>query len=125
MTKGARAAVNCTRAMKRLRHARSLAAREARSAASVPGDIDVVARWRDGSAELLVRDHGDGIPLADRERVLERFVRLDASRHLPGSGLGLNFVAAVAKHHGAQLELSDAKPGLEVAFYFEHGSCAG
>jgi signal transduction histidine kinase len=83
------------------------------------GDIDVVARWREGSAELLLRDRGAGIPPADRERVLERFVRLDASRHLPGSGLGLNFVAAVAKHHGAQLVLSDARPGLEVSLRFQ------
>jgi signal transduction histidine kinase len=82
------------------------------------GDIDIVARWREGSAELMVRDRGDGIPLADRERVLERFVRLDASRNKPGSGLGLNFVAAVASHHGAQLELSDADPGLAVTLRF-------
>ena len=82
------------------------------------GRIDVVARWRDRRAELLVRDRGAGIPLAERERVLERFVRLDASRNKPGSGLGLSFVAAVAKHHGAQLELSDAGPGLEVRFHF-------
>ena len=52
------------------------------------------------------------------QRVLERFVRLDASRKQTGSGLGLSFVAAVAKHHGAQLELSDAGPGLAVSFIF-------
>jgi signal transduction histidine kinase len=82
------------------------------------GDIEVTARWRDGRAELLVRDHGEGIPEAERERVLERFVRLDASRNQPGSGLGLSFVAAVAQHHGAELSLADAQPGLSVEFRF-------
>ena len=51
---------------------------------------------------------------ADRQRVLGRFVRLDASRRLPGSGLGLSLVAAVAKLHGATLELTDNSPGLWV-----------
>ena len=42
-----------------------------------------------------------GIPADDRERVLQRFVRLEKSRSRPGSGLGLSLVAAVARlHHG-------------------------
>ena len=64
--------------------------------------------------ELSVGDSGPGIPAADRERVLKRFVRLDASRNTPGSGLGLSLVAAVAKLHGATLALSDNAPGLRV-----------
>jgi signal transduction histidine kinase len=82
------------------------------------GAIEVVARRSDGRAELVVRDRGPGIPAADRAHVLERFVRLDASRGLPGNGLGLSFVAAVAEHHGAELELSDADPGLRVRLRF-------
>jgi len=46
--------------------------------------------------------------------VLERFVRLEPSRGTPGTGLGLAFVAAVAKLHGASLSLEDAAPGLRV-----------
>lgn len=63
---------------------------------------------------LSVADNGPGIPAADRERVLQRFVRLEESRSLPGSGLGLSLVAAVANlHHGA-IELGDGNPGLVV-----------
>jgi len=46
--------------------------------------------------------------------VLERFVRLDESRSLPGNGLGLALVAAVAKLHGGKLTLADNQPGLRV-----------
>ena len=68
--------------------------------------------------ELAVSDPGPGIPEADRERVLQRFVRLDASRSTTGTGLGLSFVAAVADLHEAQLHLSDSRPGLRVTLLF-------
>lgn len=63
---------------------------------------------------LEVTDDGPGIPEAERPRVLRRFYRLDRSRGTPGSGLGLALVAAVARRHGAEPVLSDAKPGLRV-----------
>ncbi len=76
--------------------------------------------WTSGGATgLEVWDTGPGIPEADRARVLERFVRLDASRTTPGSGLGLSLVAAVAKLHGASLTLGDNAPGLSVVLTFE------
>ena len=56
-------------------------------------------------AVLRVDDSGPGVPEAERERVLERFVRLEASRTSPGSGLGLSLVAGVATLHGATLTL--------------------
>jgi signal transduction histidine kinase len=68
--------------------------------------------------ELTVRDSGPGIPAQDRERVLDRFVRLERSRNTPGSGLGLSLVAAVARMHGASLELGDAGPGLVARLVF-------
>src|SRR3546814_20549313 len=49
----------------------------------------------DDAADLTMADSGPGIPAEDRERVLERFVRLDTSRGAPGSGLGLSLVVAV------------------------------
>jgi signal transduction histidine kinase len=61
---------------------------------------------------LSVTDRGPGIPEAERKHVVERFVRLEASRTLPGSGLGLSLASAVATLHGGQLRLSDARPGL-------------
>jgi signal transduction histidine kinase len=75
-------------------------------------EILIEAR-REGDAILLsVTDHGPGIPEADRKHAVERFVRLEASRTLPGSGLGLSLASAVATLHGGELRLGDAHPGL-------------
>ena len=71
----------------------------------------------DGVA-LTVADSGPGIPAHERGRVTERFVRLEASRHSPGTGLGLALVAAVAHFHGAQLLLDDNAPGLKATLQF-------
>lgn len=62
---------------------------------------------------VSIADRGPGIPAAERVHVLERFVRLDASRTTPGSGLGLSLVSAIAGQHGASLELTDTLPGVE------------
>ena len=68
---------------------------------------------RKGDQVLLsVTDHGPGIPESDRRHAVERFVRLEASRTLPGSGLGLSLASAVATLHGGELRLRDACPGL-------------
>jgi hypothetical protein len=61
---------------------------------------------------LSVSDRGSGIAEADRNRAVERFVRLEQSRSQPGSGLGLSLAAAVARLHGGSLKLEDNKPGL-------------
>ncbi|MDR3500354.1 MAG: HAMP domain-containing sensor histidine kinase [Parvibaculum sp.] len=66
-----------------------------------------------GRVLLSVADHGAGIPEQERSRVLERFVRLEASRNTPGSGLGLSLVAAAARLHGGRVELEDNHPGLK------------
>jgi hypothetical protein len=71
---------------------------------------------------LRVADTGPGIRAEDRARVLERFVRLEASRHSPGTGLGLSLVAAVARLHDARFELADNKPGLRATLLFPAGS---
>ncbi len=68
--------------------------------------------------DLSVADTGPGIPPQDRARVVERFVRLEASRNSPGTGLGLSLVAAVAHFHNAQLLLEDNKPGLKAILRF-------
>ena len=80
--------------------------------------IDLRARQDGAVVRLAVSDSGPGIPAADRERVLERFTRLDGSRSTRGSGLGLSLVAAVAKLHDASLELGDNNPGLIVTLRF-------
>ncbi|WP_224007587.1 ATP-binding protein [Aureimonas sp. SA4125] len=67
---------------------------------------------------LSVSDDGPGIPGDKRDRVLERFYRLDESRTKPGSGLGLSLVQAIAQLHGGHLALEDAAPGLRVVLDF-------
>ncbi len=68
--------------------------------------------------DLFVADSGPGIPAEERGRVIERFVRLEASRNSPGTGLGLSLVAAVAHFHDAQLLLEDNEPGLRAILRF-------
>lgn len=81
-----------------------------------------VRRRSSGEVEFSVTDTGPGVPEADRERVIERFVRLENSRNEPGAGLGLSLVGAVAEAHGGRLELTEGPgaydghgPGLRVA----------
>jgi signal transduction histidine kinase len=77
-------------------------------------EILIDARRDSASVLLSVTDHGPGIPEADRHHAVERFVRLEASRTQPGSGLGLSLAAAVATLHGGELRLGDGNPGLTV-----------
>lgn len=75
-------------------------------------EILIESGMQAGRVFLSVGDHGQGIAAADRERVIGRFVRLEASRTLPGSGLGLSLASAVATLHGGELRLDDNRPGL-------------
>ncbi|WP_298744824.1 HAMP domain-containing sensor histidine kinase [uncultured Brevundimonas sp.] len=87
------------------------------------GAVMLRARRRSsGEIEFSVTDTGPGVPEADRERVLQRFVRLDNSRSEPGSGLGLSLVGAVLEAHGGRVWLDEGPgayggfgPGLRVA----------
>jgi len=82
--------------------------------AAKSADILIEAHRDDDNVLLSVTDHGPGIPEADRQRAVERFVRLEASRTQPGSGLGLSLASAVATLHGGSLRLADSQPGLRV-----------
>ncbi|HET7887575.1 MAG TPA: ATP-binding protein [Bradyrhizobium sp.] len=77
-----------------------------------PKQILIEARRVGDQVLLSVTDHGPGIPVGDRKHAVERFVRLEASRTQPGSGLGLSLASAVATLHGGDLRLDDAHPGL-------------
>jgi signal transduction histidine kinase len=65
------------------------------------------------SVELLIDDDGAGIPTEDRERVFERFVRLDESRSQEGggSGLGLAIARDIVTAHGGTIQIADAPIG--------------
>jgi signal transduction histidine kinase len=73
--------------------------------------VSVTARGR--WAELVVADDGPGIAAADRDRVFDRFVRLDEhrSRHGGGAGLGLAIVKELVIAHGGAITVGDAHPG--------------
>jgi signal transduction histidine kinase len=75
-----------------------------------------------GTIQLAVIDNGPGVPVAERERLFDRFHRLESSRSTPGNGLGLALVAAVARLHGADASLHDAEPGLEARIVFKPNS---
>ncbi len=75
---------------------------------SAGGAVRLSARHNaEGDVEISVIDSGPGIPPQDRERVIERFVRLEQSRSEPGSGLGLSLASAVAEAHSGRLVLAD------------------
>src|SRR5262249_47574019 len=73
-------------------------------------EILVTATGEGDRIMLAVADSGRGIPAADRGRAVERFVRLEQSRSLPGSGLGLSLASAVARLHGGGLQLQGKHP---------------
>lgn len=81
--------------------------------------VEVAASATHGTALLSVRDAGPGIPVEERDVVLGRYQRGSAVRHVAGHGLGLALVTAVAKRHGARVELDQADPGLEVTVRFK------
>lgn len=85
------------------------------------GTIAVGVVGKDGRVEISVADNGPGVPADKRDAVLDRFVRLEASRCSPGSGLGLSLVAAVAQLHHGELRLEDGGPGLRVRLLIPAG----
>jgi signal transduction histidine kinase len=78
------------------------------------GRIVVTLERTEDVARIRVADSGPGVPAADRDRVLQRFARLDQARSQPGNGLGLALVNAVTTQHHGRLSLADNAPGLAV-----------
>jgi len=78
----------------------------------------------DRTPAVTVADSGPGIPATEREKVFQRFYRLDQSRSTPGNGLGLSLVDAVARLHRIQVQLEDNSPGLRVRLVFPETSPA-
>jgi signal transduction histidine kinase len=82
------------------------------------GQVVVASESIDGRPVISIADDGPGIPADQYEHVFKRFYRLEASRYTPGNGLGLSLVAAVARLHGARIELLDNAPGLKFRLWF-------
>ena len=74
--------------------------------------VELSGQRQDGTATLLVRDDGPGLPATERERVFERFARLDDARgrSLGGTGLGLPIARELVTRAGGTLRLEDAPP---------------
>jgi DNA-binding response OmpR family regulator/signal transduction histidine kinase len=85
-----------------------------------PGStITVRAEQTDGTVVISVTDQGPGIPVADRERVFERFYQLEqpTTRNVGGSGLGLAICKAIVEAHGGWIGVT-AAPGGGASFAF-------
>jgi signal transduction histidine kinase len=82
------------------------------------GDVVVTSEVVDGTPVISIADDGPGIRADERGQVFKRFYRLEHSRYAPGNGLGLSLVAAVARLHGARIEMLDNSPGLKVRVWF-------
>jgi signal transduction histidine kinase len=82
------------------------------------GQVVVANENIDGTPAISITDDGPGIPADEYEHVFKRFYRLEHSRYTPGNGLGLSLVAAVARIHGARIEMYDNAPGLKLTLRF-------
>ena len=82
------------------------------------GQVAVTSETLEGRPVVSIADDGPGIPADQHEHVFKRFYRLEHSRYTPGNGLGLSLVAAVARLHGAQIEMLDNSPGLKFRLWF-------
>ncbi|TCU54459.1 signal transduction histidine kinase [Novosphingobium sp. PhB57] len=80
--------------------------------------VDVRAGRQGAELLLAVADNGPGLSPADLARVTEPFYRAEGSAGIPGEGLGLSMVAAIAQVHGARVVFSDNRPGLSVVLRF-------
>jgi len=77
------------------------------------GEVSLRLQRNGNTADITVSDSGIGIAEDERDKVGQRFYRLESSRSTPGSGLGLSLVKAVARLHHAELLLEDNAPGLK------------
>lgn len=74
--------------------------------------ITLAADMHEKDLSIMIIDSGEGIAEEDRNRVIERFVRLDKSRNMSGNGLGLSLVKAISKMHKGSFKLADNYQGF-------------
>jgi signal transduction histidine kinase len=104
---------------------RNLVANAERHAAS---KVSLELRMLDGEAELVVADDGPGIPPGDRERVFERFTRLDEARGRGrgGAGLGLAIARQIVRAHGGAIwvDSNEGEAGARLVVRLPRGSAS-
>jgi signal transduction histidine kinase len=83
------------------------------------GTVRLRAAAAPEGSEISVGDSGPGIPAQHRQRVRERYLRLEPAGATHGNGLGLGLVDAIARQHGAKLSLEDNNPGLRAVIHFK------
>jgi signal transduction histidine kinase len=89
------------------------------------GHVVVASEHVNGQPVISIADDGPGIPACEYEHVFKRFYRLEHSRYTEGNGLGLSLVAAVARLHGARIEMLDNSPGLMLKLWFSRPQAIG
>lgn len=88
------------------------------------GRVTLAVSAGDGAPVISIADDGPGIPAHELPHVFKRFYRLERSRRTPGNGLGLSLVAAVARLHGARVDMRNRAPGLDVRLQFPRPASA-
>jgi two-component system OmpR family sensor kinase len=83
-----------------------------------PAPIEVQVTCDDSHVFLRVVDHGPGVPAEERDRVFERFARLDGGSARPGLGLGLYIVRIISENHGGCVRVEET-PGGGATFVVE------
>jgi two-component system sensor histidine kinase MprB len=82
--------------------------------------VENAAKWSNGGGrveltvldgQVVVRDHGPGVPEAERPLIFDRFYRSERARGKPGSGLGLAIVRQIAETHGGRVDVEEAEGG--------------
>jgi signal transduction histidine kinase len=80
--------------------------------------IEVIVREQEGTARLVVRDHGIGIPADRLPHIFERFERAVSTREFGGLGLGLFILRALVKEHGGRVT-AESSVGVGSTFTIE------
>lgn len=80
------------------------------------GQVALAVIRQGGKVSLTVTDTGIGIVPEERQAVLSRFYRSDKSRHVPGSGLGLSLVVAIAQLHDAVVSIEEGRDAVGTCF---------
>jgi signal transduction histidine kinase len=78
------------------------------------GEVSVDLWSSHSGPQLVISDSGPGIPVNERHAVLNRFYRVEQTRHVPGTGLGLGIVYAIIRLHGFELRIGGDDRGTAI-----------